>query len=198
MRSPQEKSAINRVLGSHGLPPLESGSGLCAALGYMIQDHEHLRSILIRCEPEKRRACYESLKCYLRFEAKPLDVYIAESAERAERMQLPTLDAETGDFHWPVTQTIETDVAKVFEGAKEKGADIMAAQEAVDATMAKRTLVLTCKHCTREEVFTGDNRTDCIRAARVAGWVYYEMAGEPREICPECPATRSEFIARRN
>jgi hypothetical protein len=66
-------------------------------LGFLVQDHEHLRSLLVRCEPENRSAMYDSLKPYLRFKAKPLDVYIAESADRAARQDLPTID-ETGNI----------------------------------------------------------------------------------------------------
>lgn len=183
MKTAQEKSAINRMLGSHGLPPLESGAGLMAALGFMIQDHEHLRSILVRCEPEERSNCYNSLKPYLRFAAKPLDVYIAESQQRAERMQLPTLDPDGKDFHWPVTQNIETDVA-----------DLAAAQKAVNFEFAAERLVMRCKHCTREEVFTGDTKDDAILNARQAGWISYRLGDEMRAVCPKCPATREEFL----
>jgi hypothetical protein len=63
----QDRPAINRMLQSHGLPTLESGSGLMAALGFLVQDHEHFRSLLVRCEPENRSAMYDSLKPHLRF-----------------------------------------------------------------------------------------------------------------------------------
>ena len=56
MRSAEEKSAINRMLQSHGLGTLEDGAGLMSQLGYMVQDHEHFRSLLVRCEPENRSA----------------------------------------------------------------------------------------------------------------------------------------------
>jgi len=60
MRSAEETSAINRMLQSHGLGRLEDGAGLMSQLGYMVMDHEHLRSLLIRCEPENRSAMYDS------------------------------------------------------------------------------------------------------------------------------------------
>jgi hypothetical protein len=92
MRTTEEHSAINRMLQSHGLGRLEDGAGLISQLGFMVMDHEHLRSLLIRCEPENRSAMYDSLKPYLRFTPKSLDVYIAESAERAANQDLPTID----------------------------------------------------------------------------------------------------------
>ena len=43
-------------------------------LGFLVQYHERLRSLLVRCEPEDSSAMYDSLKSYLRFTPKPLDV----------------------------------------------------------------------------------------------------------------------------
>jgi len=77
MQTAQEKSAINRMLMSHGLGRLEDRAGLMSQLGLLVQDHEHFRSLLARCEPENRSAMYDSLKPYLRFTPKPLDVYIS-------------------------------------------------------------------------------------------------------------------------
>jgi len=87
------------MLQSHGLAALENGSGLMAQLGFIVQDHEHLRSLLVRCEPENRSAMYHSLKPYLRFTPKRLDAYIAESAERAASQDLPTI-YEAGNIHF--------------------------------------------------------------------------------------------------
>jgi hypothetical protein len=102
MQTAQEKSAINRMLRSHGLGQLEDGAGLMAQLGFLVQDHDHLRSLLVRCEPENRSAMHDSLRPYLRFTPKPLDVYIAESAERAARQDLPTID-EKGNIDFRPT-----------------------------------------------------------------------------------------------
>ena len=177
MRTAQEASAINRMLQSHGLGRLEDGAGLLSQLGFLVQDHEHLRSLLVRCEPENRSAMYDSLKPYLRFTAKPLDVYIAESADRAARQDLPTID-EAGNINFSPTPTYELDT------------DVAAAQVAVNESFAKHVLTVTCRSCTKEESFTGDTKYDAILNARLAGWVYYEIDGQPREICPDCPAVR--------
>src|SRR5215472_14910034 len=108
----QDKSAINRMLASHGLGRLEDGAVLMAQLGFLVEDHEHLRSLLARCEPENRSAMYDSLRPYLRLAAKPLDVYIAESAEKAAREDLPTIDAEGKiNFQPSVTSSISGDLA---------------------------------------------------------------------------------------
>ena len=177
MRTAEETSAINRMLQSHGLGRLEDGAGLMSQLGFLVQDHEHLRSLLVRCEPENRSAMYDSLKPYLRFTPKPLDVYIAESAERAANQDLPTMDS-AGNINFSPSP------------AYEMSPDVAAAQGAVNEAFAKHVLMVTCRSCTKQELFTGDTKYDAIVNARLAGWVYYEMDGQPREICPDCPAVR--------
>ena len=177
MRSAEETSAINRMLHSHGLGRLEDGAGLMSQLAFMVMDHQHLRTLLVRCDPENHSAMYDSLKPYLRFTPKPLDVYISESAESAANQDLPTIDS-MGNINFSPAPTYEmTD-------------DTAAAQTAVNETLAKEVLTVTCRSCTKQEQFTGDTKYDAIVNARLAGWVYYEIDGQPREICPDCPAVR--------
>jgi hypothetical protein len=152
MRSAEEKSAINRMLQSHGLGRLEDGAALIAQLGYMVQDHEHLRSLLVRCEPENRSAMYDSLKPYLRFTPKALDVYIAESAERAANQDLPTIDS-TGNIHFKEPPTYEL------------GSDPAVAQAAVNEMFANHHLTVTCKKCTKTQAFSGVRKADAVQAA---------------------------------
>jgi hypothetical protein len=52
-------SAIDCMLMSQGLGRLEDGAGLISQLAFLVQDHEHLRSLVVRCEPENRSAMYE-------------------------------------------------------------------------------------------------------------------------------------------
>jgi hypothetical protein len=132
MRTTEEHAAINRMLQSHGLGRLEDGAGLMSQLGFLVQDHEHLRSLLVRCEPENRSAMYDSLKPYLRFTPKPLDVYISESAERAANQDLPTIDS-TGNIHFRPTPTFEA------------GSDMAVAQAAVNEMFANYHLTVTCR-----------------------------------------------------
>src|SRR5262249_44658822 len=154
----------------------EDGAGLISQLGFLVQDHEHFRSLLVRCEPENRSAMYDSLRPYPRFTPKPLDVYIAESAERAEKQRLPTID-EVGNIHFEPKLA-----AKVGDEA--------IAQAAVNASLAEHHLTVTCRSCTKQETFSGVRKADAVQAAREAGWVYYEVDGKVREICPDCPAVR--------
>ena len=157
----QDRPAINRMLQSHGLPTLESGSGLMAALGFLVQDHEHFRSLLVRCEPENRSAMYDSLKPYLRFTPKTLDAYIAESKELAERYQLPTLDADGNvNFDSKITPTIDQEVAAITQQVS------AIAQKAVADAVAKWELTVTCRKCTKAETFSGIRKADAVQAAR--------------------------------
>ena len=184
MRTAEETSAINRMLQSHGLPALESDSGLMAALGFLVQDHEHLRSLLVRCEPENRSAMYSSLRPYLRFTPKALDVYIVESAERAANQDLPTFDAETGkiNFSPSVTPTIDQEASAIAPKDEEIKAIV---QKVVVGTLAKHHLTVTCRKCTKAETFSGIRKADALQAARDDGWVYDSWKGGS-EICPDC------------
>ena len=115
---------------------------------------------------------------HLRFTPKPLDVYIAESAERAARQDLPTID-EAGNINFRPTPTYAV------------GSDVAVAQAAVNEAFAKQHLTVTCRSCTKQETFSGASKADAVHAARSTGWVYYEREGrEPAEICPDCPAVR--------
>lgn len=75
--------AINRVLRSHLLPPLES-PGVVVALAGIVEDHQHFMELLRACEPNLRRDMYESMSPYLKFKALPLETYIIMAKERAE------------------------------------------------------------------------------------------------------------------
>ena len=64
------------------------------------------------------------------------------------------------------------------------------AQAAVDDALHKQRIWVTCRKCTREEVFHGKTKYDAVMALRQAGWTYDEIKGDGREICPDCPAVR--------
>lgn len=185
-KSAQERGAINRMLMSHGLGRLEDGAGLMASLGFLVENHEHLRTLFARCEPEERRSMYDALTPYLHFQAHSLDWYIARSAEKAERDQLPTIEAD-GSLKWPSDKTAPTFGGQSVDTIAKDLAD---AQTAVNDQLAKYHLTLTCRKCTREESFTGDRKADAVLNARLAGWTYDEIKGDGREICPACPGAR--------
>ena len=214
-RPVKERLEINQFLGRRGLATLDDPRGLVTQVAFLIQNHDHLRSMLIRCEPEHRRDMYESLKPHLRFEAKPLDVYIAEGQADAERRQLPTLgpngelvpfkpaeihtqaEAEENTPESHVTAVLCGACGKVYDVVASGGAcphcaaapaarDLETAQTVVDEAFARKTLMLVCRKCTREQSFPGALRTDCWVRAREAGWQYVSDGQGGYEVCPNC------------
>lgn len=167
-----DKDRINRMLGLHGLGSLDD-PGTVQQLAYLVADHEHFRQILSKCAHSLRRQMYDAMAPYLRFKARPLDVYVSQCGELAERMQWPTLDG--------------AGALRPFKPPAPVGSDAAIAQAAVDRAMAKGRLTLTCRKCTRVEEFYGERLVDAVQAARVAGWTYDELGGTGQEICPECP-----------
>lgn len=168
-----DRHSINRYLGNRGLSTLEDPHGLVAQLGFLIEDHDHFRRALLKCEPDERRNMFESLRPHLSFEPKPLDVYIAEAGAEAEAQQLPTVDAE-GKFH------------------AYRPADIRTIERVVDETLSANHLHLsvTCRKCTVVATFHGHSRREVVEKLRSAGWTWDEIKGDGLEICPECPAVR--------
>jgi hypothetical protein len=189
-RPASEKHAINKALASHGLGTLDSGAGLLAQLGYLVDSHDEFRDILTKCEPSMRRDAYESLRPYLRFDAKPLDVYIAESADLAARKQLPTIaaDGTLKPYGVPEIKAGCPHCGTVLyagnpHACKPKSQDLETAQNAIAEAVAKVHLNLVCKQCTREASFPGVTRPEALASARRAGW---KQIDEDAERCPVC------------
>lgn len=185
MRSDFDTLKANQYLTRKGLSTLDDPGELIQQLGACVQDHDHFRSLIARVDdPRERRAMYESLKPWLGFPAKPLDVYIAEAGQLAERKQLPTVDAAGNlqPFHPPQFGTAAI------------------AEAVVDQASAKNVefvLKLNCRSCTKTEELVSPSKWACIDEARNLGWVHYKKDdGTSVTICPECPAvhTRKEKV----
>lgn len=163
----QERAVINRLLGSAGLATLDDPQAVCSQLGALVRSHEHFRSLLSHCDPEARSDMYNALAPNLRFTAKPLDVYISEAGDIADREQQTRW---AGDHFEPYMQ-----------------AEIKTTDEAlVEEAVAKGHLELVCRKCTRTAVFSGVDQADAVQKARNDGWVVSTL-GEGVIICPECP-----------
>lgn len=158
-RSQQENNAINRVLKSWGLEPLDV-PGTVARMAYMVDGHEHLQTLLRACDPELRREMYEAMTPHLRFKARPLESYIIASKEHAEAAQLPIKD-QNGNLHPYVPPNITVVEVPEFE------------------------LWLQCHKCQKEAFFFGERKVDAIAAARTSGnWAVDELGTD--HVCPEC------------
>jgi hypothetical protein len=179
----QNRKIINRYLGEHGLSTLDDPQGLVAQLGFLIEDDQHFKQVINRCDPKHRRDLYEALRPHLSFTPRALDVYIAELGMEAEIQQLPRLDEE-GRFVPFRVQDIRV------SSDREEDELRSSIREFVEAAITQHHLVLTCRSCTRTETFHGGRRVDAIQKARQAGWTYgLDATGGGYEICPECPAS---------
>lgn len=208
---------VNQMLMSHGLGKLDD-PGLIPQLGFLVQmiikTHEQFRELINRCESSKRPAMYEALRPYVRaFELKPLDVYIAELADLAERKQLPIQnpDGTLSEFKVPeihvdraqrpptglcapTTHADEPAVLMPRSGmplcglSDAKTQENRLAQELCEGAVLSHFLELTCASCTYYERFAGWNKQSCIDKARVEGWraVTNKERGEDAELCPAC------------
>jgi hypothetical protein len=189
-----DQAAVNRMLMSRGLGKLND-PGLIPQIGFLVghvvRDHAGFQQLIERCEPAERVNMYEALKPYLRFEVKPLDVYIAEIGMRAEARRLASIDPTTGEL-------------RPFRVPEIKTGELAVAQEAVERSLDKFHLTLVCKSCTREQTFGGRYKSYALDAARAAGWRFRvrELRTSPAEakledaaglvetisyeLCPEC------------
>lgn len=172
-----ERKTVNNFLGNRGFSTLDSPGDMVRQLAYCVEDDDHFRRLLTKCPPEDRYGMYESMKPYLNFIPKALDVYIAESGSIAEAKQLPTVD-ESGAFHPHMAPVLESEQFIV--------------QQALEKVLLQCHLRVTCAKCSKYEVFHGARKADAIQAARNEGWSYDELEGKGREICPNCPGGRKQ------
>jgi len=133
-----------------------------------IRDHKDFETKLTSAPPHLRTIIYEACKPFLKFEARPLDRYVASAGRMAEREKLPTMD-EHGNLH-----------------------EFQAVEVGLLSEVATKALTLVCHKCTREDKFFAvgkETNVDVIMKARVGGWIYNYLADPPHEICPNCPTS---------
>lgn len=175
---------LNKFLGENELATLDDPNGFLAQFGFLVQDHDHYRSMLLACEPQKRQLMYDALRTRLSFTPKPLETYIAEGRAQADAEKLPAVGPE-GKL---IPYEDYSPNAKPLERL---------AQEAIARAEAERgakKLWVVCLYCTAEQVFGGETKMDAIIKARAAGWVPTKEADEWKEMCPKCAADRSRIV----
>lgn len=173
----EEQADIKKVMRRLGF--VDADMDEIGQLGVFVRDHDHLRSLLNTCPVENRYDMYCDMVPYLRFKPKELDVYLSETADLSDRKQLPIITADGGLRPHP------------------GGPDVMSleyiANRAILEDRAKEKLWLVCGKCTREAVFIGERRADCVSDARATGWAYDAAAKFER--CPQCMAgSRDNFL----
>lgn len=177
LRANQNEAAfVQKALRHFGLP--SSIGEAIAGLAKTIRDHVHFERLLTETDGADRQELYDSVVPHLRFSAKPLDVYISDAKHRAERERWPTLGAD-GQLH-------------PFKPAADVKSIEKAAEDAIVADLAARTLTLVCSKCTRIGTFVGiegETPVQVVMKAREAGWIYDYLSTPTREICPKCPSS---------
>lgn len=140
MNAQQEK--VDRALKRKGFGGL-TDPRLVQQLAFCVRDHVHLRTVLVGIKPEERTKAFDQMRPYLRFKAKPLDVYIAEAAELAANREYD-----------------------------QTAIDILA-EKAIEQTRHEQKhgeLELVCTKCTTFEIFRAAVKQDAEKAAHSAGW----------------------------
>lgn len=165
------RQVIREVLEVGGLEDVASPHELFQHIAAQCENHDDFRKLIDKTPPAQRVRAYETLRPHLKFEPKPLDVYISMNQDEAERKQLPivTKDGKLEAFKKPEIRT-----------------DEFVIQEAIRKTLALIRMTVTCRKCTRQEEFFGDRKVDCVDEARKAGWSYNELLAVGGETCPRC------------
>lgn len=148
--------------------------GVVQGIAKKVTDHEHFRQLLTRWEPSERQIIYETLRPHLKFRPLPLDVYLAKSADLAERKQLPSYDAATGvlkEYAPPEVGLKATASTAILEDIHRQSG---------------RRLTVACVKCTTVAEYSGTTLVDATIKARKDGWVYSEVNGKPQETCKRC------------
>lgn len=163
---------MNHLLQSAELATLENAKELLAQVALGINDHDKFLSIIMKCEPERRRDCYESLKGFLRFEVKTLDQYETDARIEAEAKQLPAM--------------VDGKIVSYEDYNPTKKPLVRLAEEAIAARQreetAKGLLELVCRRCTVAELFPAKSHKEALKLAEVKGW----RPDDKKALCPKC------------
>lgn len=171
---PLQKLSLNHRLNMAGLASLEDPAALLSQVALGITDHDKFRQLLLKCEPDQRYGCYYSLAPRLKFEPKPLETYIIEGKQQAEKEQLPVYDHDTGKI-----SPFGTPVGLNINALAEKAIKARELEE-----VAKGSLELVCRRCTLAEIFPAVTRGQALKAAEVKGWRPDVVTD--KAICPKC------------
>jgi hypothetical protein len=167
MRSPTEK--LNHELKKRGFGGLDDPT-IVQQLAVVVRDHVHFRQILMAVVPEERTNCYETMRPHLRFEAWPLDRYVAKAAELAANKEL---DKAAIDI-----------LAEQALARNQRDIDTLG------------VLALVCTRCTTEDTFKGATLHVALKAAAKAGWgkAFDYRNKKTLTYCPKCAKARIQLV----
>lgn len=171
---PLAKRLISHALSQVGLAGLADPNALLSQVALGITNHAKFSAVLLKCEPEERANCYLALKNRLSFEPKPLEIYVMEGKQEAERLKLPVFDSATG-------------TVRDYDAVEPLNINAMAekaiARRDAEET-AKGSLELVCRRCTFAENFPAKRRSEGLRAAEIKGWRPDGITD--KALCPKC------------
>ena len=191
-----ERARINKYLQSHGLGGLDDPT-LNVQLAFFVRDHEHFRSVLLRVDPAERVNCYNALAPKLRFQAKPLEDYIREGKEIAEKEQLPSYDEKTFEVKpfspGPISETAKEALSGKTKEEREAAAKAKKEQAQLDRVndriaeqhgqeIARGRLEVCCNKCLFGVTVYAADRIDAYRTLASNGW---HLDGD-KAYCPDC------------
>ena len=170
----RDSKKLDRMLGNAGLATMQEPEQLLGQLAFAIRSHSQFRRMLVTVEPEQRQQAYNAMRGRVPFKPKPLDVYLAEAGQDAERQKLCVKDDEAMGGFREFTPARNAETLKV-----------------VEESIALKFGVMTCYKCTQEQDFFEPTPVQSRVAAVRAGWVF-DPNREPDGgwICPKCPAVR--------
>jgi hypothetical protein len=216
MPAVQEVAKVNRELQRLGLGKL-SDPKLFDQMAFLVRDHDHFRGLLMHEEPSVRAQMYQCLGPRLRFKAKPLEDYEAESKRIAEEKQLPqyvpsTLECrEISPYHHKSDEFLAEERSK---REAEAFVNSMREPRKPDATVnlrvpqqrsvldesaereiarslreedAKYQLHLVCAVCTFEQRIRVKRKPAAYKVAKQYGWTFPE---KDKALCFACSKKR--------
>jgi hypothetical protein len=184
-----EKRRMNEHLQSHGLGSLDDPT-ILLQLAVMVRDHDHFRAVLMKVTADKRALCYQALAPKLKFKAKPLDVYVMEAKQAAERMQLPTYDPNTlavTEFkNAPISELAKQAISGKTLEERKAAAAVERAENAIAEDLgqglARGRLFISCTHCDFGATVYATDKIDAYKTLAANGW---HLEGE-KAFCPDC------------
>jgi hypothetical protein len=213
MSAVQPVAKINRELQRIGLGKL-SDPKLFDQMAFLVRDHDHFRGMLMHENPSDRAQMYQCLAPRLRFKAKPLADYEAESKRIAEEKQLPQYVPETLEcreirpYHMKSEEFAKEErsrrEAEAFVSADRQPATNIPTtalgqrsvlSEAAEKSIAKDLressgtnyqLTLVCRSCTFEQKIRVKRKPAAYKLAKQDGWTFM---GE-RAYCFACSKKR--------
>jgi hypothetical protein len=216
MPAVQNKAQINRELQRIGLGKL-SDPKLFDQMAFLVRDHDHFRGMLMHETPSDRAQMYQCLAPRLRFKAKPLEDYEAESKRIAEEKQLPQYNPanlecrEITPYH---AKTEEFVAAERLKAEAERFVDSMrkpevktelhvphgersvlsdAAERAIARDLRESSgtnyqLTLVCCQCTFEQKIRVKRKPAAYKLAKQDGWTWLEHG--KKALCFACSKSR--------